>query len=95
MKKICKVCGREFEAKGKQKCCSKKCSEENTKEYYKRPEVKEKRKVKQREYRQIPEIKKKIKERNINFYQEHREEILSKSKEWEKENKEQRTKKRV
>ncbi len=74
MIKICVECGKDFEAKGRALCCSKKCRKEHRKEYKKeyqkkyqnRPEVIERRKhnspetkERQKKYNSSPEIKEK------------------------------------
>jgi len=59
----CKCCGRYFTTMIRNKVlCSKSCSEEYSKKYNQRPEVKERKRKYGREYNQRPEVKERIRE---------------------------------
>lgn len=75
--KKCKICGKEFDAKGRQVCCSDECKKENIK-------IKN-RKASKKYYRKNPEYYK-------NWYSENKEDRKEYYKHWYSENKEDKAK---
>ena len=90
--KKCKICGKEFDAKGRQVCCSDECKKENIK-------IKN-RKASKKYYRKNPEYyqdwysenKEDRKEYYKNWYSENKEDRREYYKNWYSENKEDKIK---
>ena len=86
--KTCIICGKSFDARGKAKCCSPECSEENKREYQKK--WKEENREYHREYHKkwYDENREYKREYDKKRYNENREYLLEYQKKWKEENRE-------